>query len=270
MNRRGAGLLELVMALALSLGLVLLAWGLLATAQARLRDRSERAGLTHALRVAEAALRAASAPLGAELAVAEPDRLVARVVRARAVACGSGPAGVVVRTGPSWWQGVRAPVAGRDSLLAGTLDSTPRWISASLSADPRPAPCLDGTTGLLLPAPLPDSLAGLLGAGSPVQLVEPVELRLYSSGGAGWIGARQVVTGESVQPIGRVAEAAGGAGGFEYLRRDGTPAVAPGEVGLIRWRLSGESDRTGGIGVSRGGPAQRDSLQLSVLLRNAP
>src|ERR1044071_5871477 len=82
LSRRGASLAELVAALVVSALMALLAARIMGAAAAHLRDRSERIGLEHPLRVAGAGLRASLEPLGADSAAGTdlldmaPDRLV--------------------------------------------------------------------------------------------------------------------------------------------------------------------------------------------------
>ena len=97
MNRRGLGLLEMLIALGLTGAVSLLVWSVLQTAAFRLRDRSERIGLEHSLRVASSAARALLEPLGhdstagTDLTLAAPDAFIARAIRGSGVLCGAGP-----------------------------------------------------------------------------------------------------------------------------------------------------------------------------------
>src|SRR5678816_2879909 len=114
MNRRGFSLLELLIALGLTSLVALMAWSILRGAAFQLRDRSERIGLEHALRVGSSAARALLEPLGqdstagADLALAAPDGLIARAVRGSGVVCAAGTDSLAVRSGPGWWTEVRA------------------------------------------------------------------------------------------------------------------------------------------------------------------
>ncbi|HLB53678.1 MAG TPA: hypothetical protein VJK71_01050, partial [Gemmatimonadales bacterium] len=70
---------------------------------------------------------------------------------------------------------------------------------------------------------------------------EPVELRVYGSSGSDWVGLRLVATGESIQPLaGPIARAGWG---FEYLARDGLPALAPEEVAAVGFRIATPVER---------------------------
>ncbi len=270
MNRRGLGLAELIIALTLSAMIALLSWSILAVSAIRLRERSERMGLTHALRVSAAALRAVVEPLGSDssaapdLAGLATDRLTARVIRASGTVCSVAPESVVVRAGEDWWAGLRVPVGGRDTLLVGTLDNPPRWIAAALQSDPTGARCPDGRAGLMLSVPAAALGGAAVGPGSPLRVFEHVEIRSYGSGGLGWVGARLIATGEAIQPLaGPFARIA-----FGYFRRDGAPASTGAEAAIVVASFKGLTERAAGVGIARMSTARADSVELSILLRN--
>ena len=274
MNRRGAGLIELLAALTVSAVLALLTWQILAASAERLRDRSERMALEHALRVGATGLRSALEPLGADsvagsdLLSEAPDRIVARAARGTGVACGVSGTALTVRLGEGWWAALRDPVPGRDSLLVEGVTSPPRWYVLALAAAPRPGPCPDGGAGLVLPAEVPAERLVEVGVGSPVRVFEDVELRLYASVGAAWIGLRNLATGETIQPLAGPFSAGGLR--LDFLARNGGPATGPGDVVLIRTTLAGLSERAGGVGLARGQSGQADSVALDILRRSPP
>ncbi|HEX7024492.1 MAG TPA: hypothetical protein VF187_06715, partial [Gemmatimonadales bacterium] len=160
MSTRGAMLAELLVATLLTAVLAILVGGIVASAAVRLRDRSEGMALEHALRVSLEAGRSMLEPLGADssagadLLTAGPSGFVSRVTRAAGVLCGVLPDRVLARSGPEWWQAVRAPVAGRDSLLLATVEAPYRWKTAGLSGSPSGGVCPDGTPALVLPTAL--------------------------------------------------------------------------------------------------------------------
>ena len=274
LNRRGAGLVELLVALTVSAVLALLVWQILAAAAERLRDRSERMALEHALRVGATGLRSALEPLGADsvagsdLLSEAADRIVVRAARGTGVACGVTGSALTVRLGEGWWAAVRDPVPGRDSLLVDAVTSPPRWYALALAAAPIPGPCPDGGAGLVLPADIPSARLAEVGIGSPVRVFEDVELRLYASAAAAWIGLRNVVTGEAIQPL--AGPFAAGGLRLDFLARNGGPASGPGEVVSIRSTLAALSERAGGVGLARGHSGRPDSVALDILRRSPP
>ena len=271
---RGASLPELVAALVVSAVLALLAGRIMAVAAARLRDRSERVGLEHTLRVAAAGLRAALEPLGADsagttdLLAMAPDRVVVRAARAAGTACTVASNAITVRIGPGWWTALRAPVPSRDSLLVDTVTEPPRWLALALSGAPHPGRCPDGSEGLVLPVNIPVGSLGDLGAGSPLRVFEDVEIRLYSSAAAGWLGLRSLATGEAIQPL--AGPFAPGGMTLEFWRGDGAPATIPSDMVSTRVSLSGLTERAGGVGVARGQPDRADSVTLTVTRHGPP
>jgi hypothetical protein len=271
-SRRGAGLVELVVALTVTALLALLAWQILAASAARLRDRSERMALEHALRVGATGLRSTLEPLGADsvsgsdLLSGAPDRIVVRAARATGVACAVSGSALTVRLGDGWWSALRDPVPGRDSLLVDGVAEPPAWHALGLAADPRAGRCPDGTAGLLLPAAIAPELLDELGAGSPVRVFEDVELRLYASAGSAWIGLRDLATGETIQPLAGPFAASGLR--LQFVARDGEPASEPAGAVSIRTSLGGFTERAGGVGLARIRSGVPDSVALDITRRS--
>jgi hypothetical protein len=274
LSRRGSGLVELIASLSLTAVLAVLVGSLLKSSAGRLRDRSERMALEHTLRVAVAALRSGLESLGrdssggSDLGAIGSDRVVVRAARASGVACAVAPGAITARLGPGWWSALRQPVAGRDSLLVDAVDSAGRWVALALAAPPHPGVCPDGAPALVLPvAGAPDQSNGL-GAGSPIRIFEDVELRLYSSSGAAWLGIRSLGTGEAIQPLSGPFAAGGIALGF--VDRTGGVATSPGAVVSFRASLAAVTERAGGVGIARGTPAWRDNVTVAVTVRSPP
>jgi hypothetical protein len=272
MSRKGTSLFELMVALVLTGLLAALTWSILAAAAFRLRDRSERISMDHALRVAAGAARAALEPLGrdsaagADLLAAEPDGFVARATRGVGVLCAAAPDELSARAGPGWWVALRAPVAGRDSLLVGTVRAPWHWIALELPADPVPGRCPDGSPAIRFAVSVPPAALAALGPGSPIHVFEDVELKVYTSGAAGWVGLRALATGESIQPL---AGPFGTAGlQVAYAGRSGAPTVLPGGVASALIRLGAFTERAGGVGMARLDRVAPDSVALFVALRN--
>lgn len=274
MTRRGVSLLEAMIALVLTGVVAILAWTILQNSAFRLRDRSERMAMEHALRVVALATQSALEPLGADssagpdLTLAAADGFIARATRGSGVACGADAASVTLRAAPGWWSALRVPVPGRDSVMIGTVTQPARWVVTALLAPPSPGSCPDGMASLVLPVALvPADLAGV-GAGSPIRIFEQVELKAYASGGASWLGQRSVSGGGAIQPL--AGPLAGVTLELGYFSRGGQGASAPGAVARADWRVAGVTERAGGIGLARMLQAQADSGAGTVLLRNAP
>jgi hypothetical protein len=154
--------------------------------------------------------------------------------------------------------GLRSVVPGRDSLFVFVegntgMSSDDSWARLAVtSVDPAstcgPDPAI--AIGVAnLPAVVPGGL-GALDVGGPVRPFEVMELRLYSSGGKFWLGARSVSGGEiSLQPV----------------------LGPPSQVRSIRVAIRGVTDQLirGPAGTGPTGYVQ-DSLITTVSLRNAP
>lgn len=273
LTRRGFSLLELLVALTLTSGLVLLTADVLAHVSLHLRDRSERMAQEHSLRLASGALRAALESLahdstaGADLLSLGVSSVSLRATRASGVLCSAAPGLLVAHADTAWWQALRDPVAGRDSILAGRLDR-PAWSGFALQGPPAFTTCPDGSSGIALPV-LADSLALVgIGPGSPIHVYEDVELRLYTSAPDEWLGLRLLATIQAIQPF--AGPMAPNGLRLAYHRRDGSPAGAPGEVAGLSIHLGALTERAGGVGLIRGTAARPDSVELFVALGNPP
>lgn len=271
LTRRGFALMELVVATLLGAGLAILVGRLVIASAATLRDRSERMGIEHSLRVSLGAARSMLEPLGfdsvsgADLSGPGPSSLVARVVRGSGVLCSAAHNRLLARAGPSWWRGLRAPVPARDSLIVASVAGSDHWIVAPLTGNTSAGSCPDGSLALVLPTALSVSSLAALGAGSPLQVFEPVELRLYPSSGASWVGLRLAATGESIQPL--AGPFAPGGSGLAYQDLQGNPAPSGIEAATVLVGLQGFTERAGGVGVARLGSIHSDSATLAIGLR---
>lgn len=274
MSQRGFGLLEVTIALALTGVVGALTWSILQTASFRLRDRSERMGMEHALRVAAVATRAALESLGqdstggTDLASLAPDGFIGRAVRGSGVLCAAGPTTLTLRAAPDWWHALRAPVAGRDSLLIGTIAEPARWVVVALTNGPTSGACPDRMPALVLGAALTPTDFAAIGPGSPLRFFEHAELRAYTSSGATWLGMRSMSSDGSIQPL--AGPFAGAAMTLRFFSRSGAGVMLPSAVSSAAWRISGITERMAGIGVARVPRSQSDSAGGSVQFRNAP
>ena len=273
LTQRGFTLVELLVAAVVCGVLAVLTGGLVVASAARLRDRSERMAMEQSLRVSLGAAAAMLEPLGADSAAGPdlsqtgPGGFVARSLRATGVLCAAAPTLLHIRAGGHWWRAVRGLVAGRDSLLIATLGGADRWIAAPLLGAPASGACPDGSAAFLFPTALSPAAAAQVGAGSPLRVFEPVELRIYGSGGANWIGLRQLQTGEAIQPLAGPFRAAG----LDLAYTDWSAAPASGSlIAQVTLVVRGLTLRDGGVGIAgpRGGHA--DSAIMAVSLRGRP
>lgn len=270
LTRRGFALIELLVAALLGAVLSVLVGKLLLQSAATLRDRSERTGLEQSLRVSVGAAQAMLEPLGIDSASgadfwgAGPASLVARVIRGAGVLCDATADRLVLRAGPRWWRGLRLPVPNRDSLIIASVLGSERWIVAPLAGNASTGTCPDGSLALVLPTELPSSSLLSVGPGSPLQVFEPVELRLYPSSGASWLGLRLAATAEAIQPLAGPFSSTGSR--LDYRDLHGN-VVAMVDAAVVTLSLEGETERAGGVGVARLDQAHSDSVRITVALR---
>jgi len=251
LTRKGYGLVELVVATAVTGVMASITASILTRSATHVRNRRARAAAEHVVRVASGAVRGLlqDGVSGEDLAMATPTGFTVRVTRGTGVVCGWSASGVVVRQGLPWWKAVREPVAGRDTLLIGRL-TEPGWHAVALRSDPTPTLCPDGAAGLALPAALNGVASDALGPGSPLRFFEPVELRIYSSSASDWIGVRLAATGEAIQPLaGPIARAGTG---FEYFTADGRETALASEAAAVGFRIEAVVESAGAKDSARG------------------
>jgi hypothetical protein len=273
LTRRGLALAELLVGVVLTGVLGTLTGRILATAALQLRDRSERMGAEHSLRVAANAARAMLESLaqdsvtGVDLLSTTATGFIARAFRAAGAVCAVSPGLFVTPSGPGWWNAVREPVDGRDSLLVGSLVDE-SWRVFGLNGPPRPGRCPDGAAALELPVNGDSAAVADLGFGSPLRVFEGVEFRRYSSAVDDWLGLRLVATAQAIQPF--AGPLAAGGLSLSYVNRDGLPAGTPTEVAGVGFRVVALTERAGGLGLMRGSASRPDSVNGFVALGNPP
>lgn len=193
MTRRGWTLLELLLVMLLSAMLASLVAAVIAgaaraaTRQARALDRERtQAALTGWWRVV---LRDADS---ADVAVSSLDRIVAHLPVGAAVPCGQ--TGSVLWIARSEWGGGRDPEVGRDLVWLLTEPRLGVWDHLTILAVSNDR-CPGGEPALRL------SLAAVVLPGLLARVVEPLQLRLYPSGGKGWLGLAPADGSAPVQPF---------------------------------------------------------------------
>jgi prepilin-type N-terminal cleavage/methylation domain-containing protein len=305
-DRRGFTMVELMVALVLTLAVGGVTYGLLVTSQRVSRSQTEHVGMQDNVRsgalIVANELREVgydSVPPPAALlgvlgsVVASPDLLVMeagkihyRAMRGTGFTCFP-PADNQLRleAATAYYLGVRPPQID-DSLTIyvenkNTTSTDDAWVHAKITGNVTTAnTCSDGTAAYILPiAYEPGTVAGPVTAGmiqgGPVRVFEAMEMRHYQSGTQWWLGMRSLNTvGSVIQPVlGPLADSTGVAQSglvFRYLDRDRNQTAVRANVREIQMTLKGVSD--GAVRTTGGASSLMvDTLALTtnVALRNA-
>lgn len=239
-RRGGFTLPDLLIAMALLALIATVAVQMLLGFARTLRGERERANL-------EGAFDAALGYFAAELSDLAPpdlqrlsrDSMEYRAMRTTGLACLVGAGEVRLLT--ESLSGSRQPQASRDSLLLylGRTPGPPHpdWVTLPILAvggttcGGRPAIRLATTfdTAIISTATLPALM--------PIATFERMQLRLYQSLGATWLGARSVSAGETVQPLAGPFDGVGP--GLAFLDSTGNPAPVAASVRQVELTLSG-------------------------------
>ncbi|MEO8450669.1 MAG: prepilin-type N-terminal cleavage/methylation domain-containing protein [Gemmatimonadota bacterium] len=279
MNRRGMTLVEVLITLTITAGIVVLSMTLLADIARQARGRLERAGAAETLRTVAAVLDRELWSVGWDsLGGSDVDSLgstgvVTRAMRATGLACRLAPDTVEVASDSSRWFAERQPVPGRDSLLLYLEGDSTAMVNAWL---PLPivavgaGTCPDGAPSLLLSTSLPPSTITRwrAAAPTPVRTFEVMAFESYSSGAALVFGARGVSSGAVVQPVAGPLAASGLA--LEYWGTGGAPVLRPDQVREMSGWVRAIPDAELAVGFGRAAAAPPDSLFFRVRLRNVP
>ncbi|MGH7702581.1 MAG: PulJ/GspJ family protein [Gemmatimonadales bacterium] len=276
-TRRGFTLLEVTVTMVL-LGLVSAAvYRVLLTQQRLTQLQVERMSLQANLRAGLGLLTAelqeiAVDSAGSDLQALGPDSITYRAMRTTAFACEV--SGTNVRISARSF-GYRRPQAGRDSLLLfvegdSTIATDDRWVAAPITAVSSGTACagrpaVDLATAIDLTA-VPLTTIQL---DAPIRTFEVMQLKLYSSGGRHWLGARSLSAGEIIQPVLGPLTATGLT--LTYADSAGAPTGDPRRVRSIAVSLHAVTDRLVRSGAAEGPLAlAQDSGVALVTLRNAP
>ena len=298
--RRGLTLVELAIALVLGLMVGALVHRILVHGQRLMRAQVERIALSENVRTAALVLTGelrevgydeitaqASAALGypaalrSDLLTIAPGAVTYLAGRGAGYVCRAvpGPSPELVMAASSW-ESLRSPRS-TDSLLL-FVENDPAtaaddaWVHLGI-VSAGPASCPTGAPGiavaLTFPAPLGPSTLTTVTPGSPVRLVEVMQMRYYQSGGKSWFGMRSVSTGEAITPVaGPLADSSAGVRGLTLIYRDskGNLTQDPVAVRFVEVQLVGVTDQP----IYARSPVRPlvDSLTLMtrVALRNAP
>jgi hypothetical protein len=145
----------------------------------------------------------------------------------------------------------------------GSVASQPdTWIPLAITGVTTAGTCPGVIPGITIATPIitwpPEATAG-----TPVRIVEIMELKAYQSEGQWWLGIRSVSSGEAIQPM---AGPLDGANGFQltYLNRNGSPTADPSAVMSIGIGLRGVNQE-----LRQGGTAAAvEELTTQVALYN--
>ena len=274
-ERQGFTLVELMAALAVTLIVSGATYNLLLNTGRLTRAQASRVALQSTVRagaliVANELTELNTVSTGSttqnDVLAAGPHAVTYRAMRGIGFICGTvGPA--VIRLARSSFSGHRDPQAGRDGALVlvpgdSAIGSADAWIAAEIAAVATTFACPGGGPGITLTLSVPPS-PGVLEQGTPVRLVEPMEMRLYQADGKWWLGARSVNTGETIQPLaGPLAP-----DGFllEYLDRQGAPTADRTGIRSVRVTVRAAEAPTDGTDA----PLEEE-LVTQVTLRNSP
>ncbi len=279
-GRRGATLVELLVAVVLLLVVVGLISQILTQAPRVARGQSERHGLHSELRVAaqlvgtELGNVAVHRGISSDLLVTGSSDVSYRATRATGLVCQITPSDVVVTADSAFWFALRVPAPGRDSILVfvegdSTIAADDRWVALPLLGPPTTTMCPSGGAALNLPTVV-DTVAVPLAALSlpaPLRTFEVMRLALYSSSGQYWLGVHSLSAHEVIQPVlGPLLS-----NGFElgYLDSLGTTAMRPNDVAAVRIIFRGITDRTSGAGFGSSPSPVSDSISRVVFLKNS-
>jgi prepilin-type N-terminal cleavage/methylation domain-containing protein len=273
-RRRGFSLVELVVALTLALivtgaihRLVFSSQRLsrMQASQIDLQTNVRAAGIVIANEVRELNAVGGGSVEQTDVLNTTPSGLTYRATRGIGFLCEASLAGRL-RIARATFSGFRDPQALRDGaylLIEGNpaagIDDV--WLQLSILSITTNtvcggAPAIDLTVS-------PATTAGLP-AGTPVRFFEPMELKLYQSGGNAWLGARSIATGEAIQPVTGPLAATDGLQ-LEYLDRNSAPTADPASIRSIVLRIRGISEDP--VFTADGTPLE-ETLVGQVTLRN--
>jgi prepilin-type N-terminal cleavage/methylation domain-containing protein len=271
-TRRGFTLVELLIALVLTLAVGGVTYKILLTNQQVSRTQSEHVGMQDNVRAgglivsnelrelgydsvpAAAAIAGTSVNPGSDLQTILPGKLTYKAMRAIGFTCAA-PTATQVKLRLAWYNGLRDPLT-TDSIALfvdsdASLTDDDGWVHAKVTGVTTAATCTDGSAAIQLTIAFPAGItgatvAGKMVSGGPVRIFEVMEMQYYASGGQSWLGMRAVSRGENApQPmVGPLADSTAGQRGvtFGYWDNSGTATTVPANVRSITLNLRGVSD----------------------------
>jgi prepilin-type N-terminal cleavage/methylation domain-containing protein len=275
-GHRGFTLVEIMLALAVTLIVTGAMYNLLLNTQRLTRTQSARVAVQSSVRAGALIVANELSELNAisggstsqnDILALGAHAITYRAMRGIGFICQSAGTGVI-RLARSSFSGHRDPQAGRDEALVfvpgdSATSTDDAWVTVKIAAVAATFACPGvggpGITLTLSASPSPV----LLEEGTPVRLVEPMELRLYQSGESWWLGARSVNTGEAIQPL--VGPLAPRGFELEYLDHLGGPTMDPSGIGSIRVTI-----RAVEAAADPTRPPLEEELTTQITLRSSP
>jgi prepilin-type N-terminal cleavage/methylation domain-containing protein len=299
-DRRGFTMVELMVALVLTLMVGGVTYGLLVNNQRVSRSQTEHVGMQDNVRsgalivanelreVGYDSVPTAVPALGpgngtnSDVLLMETGKLWYRAWRGIGFTCFP-PADNELRLETGTYMGVRQPQAD-DSIVVyvertNTTDQDDAWVHARITGAVTTKQCTNGNNALALPiayeaGTTSGAVTGAMVQGGPVRIFERMEMRHYQSGTQWWLGMRSLNTaGTVIQPVLRpLADSTGGQSGlvFTYLNKNRVQTAVRADVREIQVRLKGVSD--GAVRTTGGASSfavDTTALTTNIALRNA-
>ena len=303
-SRRGFTMVELMVALVLTLMVGGVTYRVLVTNQRVTRGQTEHVSMQDNVRSGALIIGAELRELGydrlpnplnpalnavgaagdtrSDLVALGPDSVRYKAMRGFGVICALNAGGSQITLANSTFQSTRDLAVG-DSLLLYVEDdplssADDVWLHAGITQLNGAQNCPDGSAGTRYTIAFPNGLGAatafpLMLTGAPVRVFEEMVIRSYRSGGDAWLGMRAVVGGGTIQPVlGPIADGAVSPEGLALTYRDANDAVTavPANVRTVQVTLRGITDMPVHRDV-QGYRATVDTLTLTaqVALRNA-
>jgi prepilin-type N-terminal cleavage/methylation domain-containing protein len=275
---RGFTLVEIVVALTVTLVVAGAIYGLVNTTQRLSLAQAERASLQANVRIGgwivpgelhELATLPGGTMAQNDILTAGATSITYRAMRGMGLLCQSPVASNEFRVWLSTYSGYRDPVPGRDSALVflegdSVSAADDAWLPLAIT-DVAIGNACPGGAGITLGTDDHPELVGLA-ANTPVRIYEIMELRLYQSGGKSWLGAHSLSAGEVIQPLlGPLVDATGFT--LDYLDNAGSVTADRAAIKSLTVWVRGISENPITVGF---GPRSwvQDSLVARVTLRN--
>lgn len=263
--QRGFTLVEIVLSIGMTSIVGAALYQLMVTTQRLSRSQMEQVRVQAGLRTGSLVVTNELRELSpVDLLSLEPSGLSYRAQRGVGFLCQAATS-TQLRIARSEFTGFRDPQPARDSLylfLQGAVEAAAddAWLPLPI-IQVSSGPCAgSGSPALVLTVPSTAAVDGVA-SGTPLRVYEIMELRLYRSESASWLGTRSVTAREAIQPvIGPLTDEDGFR--LDYLDGDDRPAGNAAAVRSIRLSL-----RAMGQGASGRMPVEEE-LTAQVALRN--
>ena len=274
-SRRGLTLTEVMLSLVMTLVVTGAIYSLLLSSQRLTLAQGQRISVQSSVRAGSLILLHELSELGTvtggtpaqnDIIAFGPSAITYRAARGIGFICQT-PAPTVIRVARNTFSGHRDPQAGRDEAYVfvpgnpvnATADA---WVAVNIVQVATVSMCPGNLPAITLTV-FGSPSAEALEVGTPVRIMELMELRFYRADERSWLGARSVSSGEAIQPlIGPLADVNGF--DLEYLDGFGAPTADRTGIRSIRVRLRGSLESRGELG-----PPLDEELVTQVALRNS-